>query len=397
MLAFLLALQSPKLDPRAMALLKKNRDAMLALHGYRARCMMVSKDLDPQPGASPVSYQFSILTAAKPNLMRYDMWEPKNPTFAAKRPDAPTALTIVSNGRKEWIQTRRQYRVLDSSDPKILQTVMEPWDGFYVSDDSLYGQALISQQKKDDISVRALSKEKIDGALCDKVEVDLKQAFDGKSIETVKTVYLRPDGLVRRQVMAVHMGPNSYTSTADLLHIEKNPDLRKQAYVYTPPKGVALQPPRDESLLANGTSAPDFVAKGKDGAAIKLSDLKGKVVVLDFWASWCGPCMASMPHTQSVADKLQKEGLPVVFLAVDDGEPSDGFNSWITKTGPTYPALTFAYSPQEAHVSTKLYNVTGIPTQYVIDARGAIRASFVGYGGPTDDLERAVRAALKAG
>ncbi len=369
---------------------------MITLQGYRAQCTMVTKDLNPQPGASAVTYQLSILTAAKPNLMRYEMWEPKDAVPFATKPSGTPSITIVSNGKKEWIQSRREYKELDNPDLKRLQTVMEPWDGFYVADLSLYSQALTSEKNKEDIAVRMLGAEKIDGMPCSKVEIDLKQQFNGKDVETRKTVYLRPDGLVRREITSVHFGTDNFVSTSDLLRIEKNPDLRQETYAYTPPKGIALEAPAAE-LLASGTPAPDFSAKGKDGSPIKLSDFKGKVVVLDFWASWCGPCMNSMPHTQSVADKLQKEGLPVVFLAVDDGEPADGFNTWVSKTGVTYPALTFAYSPQEALVSSKLYNVTGIPTQYVIDAKGAVRASFVGYGGPTDDLEKALRAAIKAG
>ena len=397
MLAFFLAVHAPaSIDPAAMALLKKNRDAMLALRGYRAECRTATKNLKPSSGHPPQRYEFATLIAAKPNLMRYDMWEPKGLSSIVARPATTPDITFVSNGKKQWTQFGRSYRVRDGASPEELNTILEPWDGFYAATNSLYEEALRARKDKKPIVVRPAGRERVDGVLCDKIQVDIKDEYNGNAIETRKTVFLRPDGLVRRQIMTFLSRGSGYTATADLIRIEKNPDLRTVKYAYTPPKGIALEVPhKEEPLLAKGTPAPDFAVNDKDGKAMRLSDLKGKVVVLDFWASWCGPCMASMPHTQSVADKLQKEGLPVVVLAVDDGETSADFAAWAKKTGTKYPALTFAYSPQKDDVSGKLFKVTGIPTQYVIDASGNICASFVGFGGPTDDLEKAVRAALK--
>jgi hypothetical protein len=101
-----------------------------------------------------------------------------------------------------------------------------------------------------------------------------------------------------------------------------------------------------------------------------------------------------MPHNQQVVSKLQAEGLPVALLAVDNSEPRDAFVDWVHWGEAKFPSITFAHIPPENDVSSEAYHVSSIPTQYVLDRSGIVRASFVGYGGPTDDLEKAIRAAL---
>jgi len=144
-------------------------------------------------------------------------------------------------------------------------------------------------------------------------------------------------------------------------------------------------------LLANGTAAPDFTVQDKDGKPVKLSDYRGKTVVLDFWATWCGPCQSSLPHTTEMAKKYAAKN--VVVLAVNVWDSKAAFDGWLPKH-PEYSALNFAIDPnpdQSKSVASALYGVSGIPTQYVIGPDGKIIKSIIGYEPGGHELEEALK------
>ncbi|HLP25936.1 MAG TPA: redoxin domain-containing protein [Acidobacteriota bacterium] len=133
-------------------------------------------------------------------------------------------------------------------------------------------------------------------------------------------------------------------------------------------------------MLKIGAQAPDFVSQTVDGKAVKLSDFRGKVVVLDFWATWCGPCMASMPHTQEVAAHYKDQG--VVVLANCTSDTRAKFEQWVKTNQSKYPDMIWTHDAAERapeRVSRALYGVGGIPCQFIIDREGKIVDIVVGY------------------
>jgi len=120
-----------------------------------------------------------------------------------------------------------------------------------------------------------------------------------------------------------------------------------------------------------GKAAPDFTLKGLDGQEVSLSDFRGEPVLLNFWASWCGPCRLEMPFLQEIYEKWSGKGL--VLLAVNIQEDQGTVEDFIAGAGYIFPVLL-----APGNQVPLSYNVRGIPATFFIDADGVIRDIKVG-------------------
>lgn len=114
-----------------------------------------------------------------------------------------------------------------------------------------------------------------------------------------------------------------------------------------------------------------------------LADLKGKVVVLDFWATWCGPCIGSIPHTNELAEKYKDK---VVFIGICHPREGEKLAETVRAEGIKYPVCL---DPDGA--TAKAYGVNGYPDYYIIDASGKLAVADCANG----SVEQAIEALLK--
>lgn len=123
-------------------------------------------------------------------------------------------------------------------------------------------------------------------------------------------------------------------------------------------------------LLTSGTPAPDWSLRDAQGKKVSLKDLRGNIVVLDFWATWCAPCKQSMPQLQKLHEQFADK--PVKFIGVNVWENGDPL-AYMKDNGYTYGLVLHADEIAEP------YRVTNIPTFYVIDQNGMIVYASSGY------------------
>ncbi|HDR6288369.1 TPA: redoxin domain-containing protein [Bacillus cereus] len=124
-----------------------------------------------------------------------------------------------------------------------------------------------------------------------------------------------------------------------------------------------------------GKSAPDFTLTKLDGTNVKLSDLKGKKVILNFWATWCGPCQQEMPDMEAFykEHKENVEILAVNYTPSEKGGGEEKVSNFAKEKGITFPILL----DKNIDVTTA-YKVITIPTSYFIDTKGVIQDKFIG-------------------
>ena len=143
-----------------------------------------------------------------------------------------------------------------------------------------------------------------------------------------------------------------------------------------------------ESIRKRMTSqpAPDFQLERLSGGTVKLSDLKGKVVVLNFWATWCGPCRQEMPHLAKVYEKYRDRGFEILAITTDEKSDRPKVAPFVKEHGLTFPVL---YDDGTADA----YGVNGMPTTVYIDVQGRTRYQTTGFHG--DDTVREQEVVIK--
>jgi len=144
----------------------------------------------------------------------------------------------------------------------------------------------------------------------------------------------------------------------------------------------------DANQIESPKPAPGWELQDLDGKTIHSSDFNGKVVVLDFWATWCPPCRAEIPGFIELQKKYQTQGLVVVGVSVDQAG-SDTVKSFAKKLGINYPVVL-----TDAKIDAAYGGIDGLPTTFIIDRTGHIVKQHVGFT-EKSETEREIKPLLK--
>ncbi len=133
-----------------------------------------------------------------------------------------------------------------------------------------------------------------------------------------------------------------------------------------------------------GNLAPDFQLRNLEGQAISLNSLKGSPVMINFWASWCGPCRAEMPYLQQIYEEWS--GKELKLLTINIGESSSVASSFMQSYNLSLPVML-----DTRQTVSREYNILGIPSTFFIDKDGIIQGVKVGAFQSKEEIETGIR------
>jgi len=165
-------------------------------------------------------------------------------------------------------------------------------------------------------------------------------------------------------------------------------DMRWKAFALAAVLAGGCAPADDQpSRPIAGEPAPPYAAASLDGDTVSLESLRGSVVLLNFWATWCAPCRSETPFLQTLSEEHAAEGLRVVGVSMDTGDATGLIREFAAEYGVTYTILS---DPEMRGMD--VYQILGLPGTFLIDRDGTLR--WLRYG-PVNETDSVFRQALE--
>ncbi len=356
--------------PDARALLKETRDVLLGHKSYQLDQRAVVDMQGPTPARIEMLVKMAV---SNPGKLRIESSSPVGNSL------------IVSDGESTWMYlgVLKQYtKTAAASTPENLVKSLVP--GMSNTIDQL-------KAKDPYLSATIIGEEpvEVDGQKmdCYVVEAKLNDISLPASIEmngAVQKVWIeKVSKLSLKQTLTATMkggaltAPMQMNQAVTVLSQKLDAPVPDSLFTFTAPEGAKqvteFKGPVKANADLSGQVAPDFKLKSLEGREVGLEDLRGKVVLLDFWATWCGPCRRDLPMIEKLHREFNAKGL--VVLGLTTGEDTAALSQFLLTTKLSYPILTAAET-----VTSQSYSVNAFPTVVLIDREGKIAFYHVGAG-----------------
>jgi thiol-disulfide isomerase/thioredoxin len=384
-------------SPEARQILGQVREAYASLKSLAVSGSMEGRfDIDGVKSTN--RGEFNGLYASS-GLFRSEMTKTSVSDSAATQPSVDAVLGNTGEKIYFYLPERNRYLLVDEPEGKI--------DLAALGDDM--ADVLRNQNLSLTLALSGDAAAELSQAASTILRVE-DQRIDGRSFPTISILYPRCD-------MTLSIDPQSHLLRRAIVDLTKNAKLLgaqvvksaaltinytnipaapavATAFAWSPPPGAQLLVADNSGSGADagadieGKPAPAFSLPGLDGQQVSSKSLKGSVYVLDFWATWCGPCVASLPHLDGVCKDFKGQG--VKFFAVNLQEDKDTVQKFINDSKLSIPVLM----DSDGSVLTRYNPELGIPFTVVVGKDGSVlKAGYL--GGDEDQIRPIIQSALK--